>query len=84
MHDGYNLHKMNVRSDLICSILWVLMAFVMIACLVAGIGSGNPFLICVALFAFSIDGVNAYRYFRQWLAYRRVMKDLKERGIDIE
>lgn len=75
----FDLTRMHARCDLLCSILWILMACVMIACLVIGIMGGNPILICVAMFATSIDGINAYRYFRQWLTWHRLMKSI-ERG----
>lgn len=83
MHDDLNLTNMHKWSNLAISILWILMGVVMLACLVSGIVSGNPLLICVAMFAFSIDGINAYTHFRTYLTYRKLVRELKDAGVEV-
>ena len=83
MNDGLNLTNMHKWSNLIISILWIMIGVVMLACLVSGIVSGNPLLICVALFAFSIDGINAYTHFRTYLTYRKLIRELKDAGVEL-
>ncbi len=83
MNDGLNLTNMHKWSNLIISILWIMIGAVMLVCLVSGIVSGNPLLICVALFAFSIDGVNAYTHFRTYLTYRKLIRELKDAGVEL-
>lgn len=84
MNDGLNLTNMHKWSNLVISILWMLIGVVMLGCLVSGIVAGNPLLICVALFAFSIDGVNAYTHFRTYLTYRDLIRDLKNAGVKFD
>ena len=81
MNDGLILASIHKWSNLIISILWIVISVIMLACLVSGIVAGNPLLICVALFAFGIDGVNAYIHFRTYLTYRKIMKELKNTGV---
>lgn len=83
MHDGLNLTNMHKWSNLAISILWILMSVVMLVCLVSGIVVSNPLLICVALFAFSIDGINAYTHFRTYLTYRKLVRELKDAGVEV-
>lgn len=85
MHDGgLNLTNMHKWSNLAISILWVLMGAVMCLCLIAGIMSGNPLLICVALFACSMDGINAYTHFRTYLTYRKLIHEIKTAGENLD
>lgn len=84
MNDGLNLTNMHKWSNLIISILWIMMGVVMLVCLVSGIVAGNPLLICVAMFAFSIDGVNAYMHFRTYLTYHKLIQELKNAGVKFD
>ena len=83
MNDGLNLTNMHKWSNLIISILWIMIGAVMLVCLASGIVSGNPLLICVALFAFSMDGINAYTHFRTYLTYRKLVRELKDAEVKL-
>lgn len=49
-----------------CELFWVLSI-----CLIIGVMCGNPLAICLAMFTFSADGLNAWNYFQM---YRKVGK----------
>lgn len=61
---------MNKKYDL-KSMLWAAMALMMVWCLIIGIMLGDPVVICWALFAFSVDGYNAWSYFKLWRKTRK-------------
>lgn len=81
MNDGLNLTNMHKWSNLAISIFWILIGAIMVLCLITGIMSGNTIVICVALFALSMDGINAYTHFRIYLAYRDLIRNLKNAGV---
>lgn len=64
---------MNKHYDL-KTLFWVLCMFVMVWCLIIGIMCSNPLTICLAMFAFGIDGLNAWNYFQMWRKYRKAGK----------
>lgn len=64
---------MNKHYDL-KTLFWVLCMCLMVYCLIVGIMCNNPLTICFAMFAFSIDGLNAWNYFKLWREWRKVGK----------
>jgi hypothetical protein len=84
MNNSLNLTNVRKWSNLVISILWILISAVMLTCLISSVVAGNPLLICVALFTFSIDGINAYMYFRTYLTYHKLIQELKDAERKVE
>lgn len=58
-------------DKLFVSFCWAVLAVVMLFYTCYWITAGSVLVTCVAMFTFSVDGYNAYRWFKMWYNSKR-------------